>query len=156
MRRFLMLTSALILISVSAFAESLENTVFAHNMNTSICNALEITGTPRVTEKSTGTNYEYILTDNLRAIFIEKDSKVNSCAFVCFDESDAAEFLAQCITACYNFGGIEAGTECYDPILFNFMSARSGTNLDSVTLPGLLFKISKEQFGYTFTLVRID
>lgn len=151
-----MLTTALIFISVSASAENLENTLFAHNANTAICNALQITGEPRISEKPTGTNYEYILTDNLRAIFIEKDSKVNSCAFVCFDESDAAEFLAQCITACYNFGGPDAGTICYDPILFNFMSARSGTNLDSVTLPGLLFKISKEQFGYTFTLVRID
>ena len=151
-----MLTSALILISVSAFAESLENTVFAHNMNTSICNAMEITGTPRVTEKSTGTNYEYILTDHLRAIFVEKDSKVRSCSFVCFDECDSAEFLAQCITACYNFGGIEAGTVCYDSILYDFMSARSGTNPEASTLPGLLFKISKESFGYTSTIVRIE
>lgn len=151
-----MLTSALVLISVSAFAESLENTLYAHNMNTSICNALEITGTPRVTEKSTGTNYEYILTDNLRAIFVEKDSKVRSCSFVCFDESDTAEFLAQCITACYNFGGVQAGTECYDPILYGFMSSRSGTNPEPTTLYGVLFKISKESFGYTFTLVRIE
>ena len=151
-----MLTSALIMISVSALAESLENTVFAHNMNTSICNAMEITGTPRVTEKSTGTNYEYILTENLRAIFVEKDSKIRSCSFVCFNESDSAEFLAQCITACYNFGGIEAGTVCYDSILYDFMSARSGTNPEASTLPGLLFKISKESFGYTFTIVRIE
>lgn len=151
-----MLTSAFVLISVSAFAESLENTVFAHNMNTSICNAMKITGEPQVTEKSNGKHYEYIITENIRAIFAEKDSKIRSCAFVCFDESDSAEFLAQCITACYNFGGVQAGTECYDPILYDFMSARSGANPESSILPGLLFQMSKESFGYTFTLVRIE
>lgn len=144
-----------ILISVPT-AESLEHTLFAHNANTSICNAQQITGEPRITQKKTGTNYEYILTDNLRAIFIEKESRITSCAFVCFSESDTAEFLAQCITACYNFGGTDAGTSSYDPILYQFMSARSGSNPEPDTLPGLLFKISREKFGYAFTLVRME
>lgn len=146
---------SVILISVPS-AESIEHTIFSHNANTSICNAQQITGTPRVTAKKTGTNYEYIINENLRAVFIGKESKITSCAFVCFDESSAAEFLAQAVTACYNFGGIEAGSACYDSILADFMAARSWTNPEPSAILGLLYKISREPFGYTFTLVRIE
>lgn len=147
--------NTIITISVPS-AESIENTIFSHNANAPICNAKPITGTPRVTEKKTGTNYEYIINENLRAVFIGKESKITSCAFVCFDESSAAEFLAQAVTACYNFGGHEAGSACYDSILFQFMAARSGAHTEAEVVSGLLYRISKERFGYTFTLVRIE
>ena len=146
---------AVILISVPS-AESIEHTIFSHNANAPICNAQPINGTPRVTEKKTGTNYEYIINENLRAVFIGSESKITSCAFVCFDESSAAEFLAQAVTACYNFGGIAAGSACYESILADFMAARSGTNPEPSAIQGLLYKISREPFGYTFTLVRIE
>ena len=140
-----------LILPAAAYALSdLDIMVAGHNINRSICNAAELT-VPEIE----GNSYTYKATENVHVIFRVKDEEASSCSCVCLDEADAAEFFAQCITICYNYGGTEAGTQCYDPILFSFMQARAGIETDKVILPGIMFRIYKESFGYAFVLTRV-
>ena len=137
----------------SAFAASdLDIMVFGHNQYCCICAAKEITVEPIIDSK-TG-NATYYLTDNLVDVFFVNEGKVPGFGCVCKDPAEEIEFLAQCITACYNFAGDNAVKNCYDVILSQFMFARSGNPLESTSIiPNVLVHIGKESFGYVFTLV---
>ena len=150
MKRTIIFTVMLVLLASSACASDLDIMVEGHNMNRVICGAAELKN-PEVEKGS----YTYKATENVHVIFTVRDDLANSCSCVCLDEADAAEFLAQCVTICYNYGGTEAGTRCYDPILFSFMQARAGMETDKVILPGIMFRIYKESFGYAFVLARV-
>ena len=140
-----------LILPAAAYALSdLDIMVAGHNMNRLICNAAELT-VPEIE----GNSYTYKATENVHVIFRVKDGEANSCSCVCLDEADAAEFLAQCVTICYNYGGTEAGTQCYDPILFSFMQARAGNETEKVILPGIIFHLYKESFGYAFVMARV-
>lgn len=150
MKRIIIFTFALILLTGSAIASDIDVMVEGHNLNRVICGAAELKN-PEIEKGS----YTYKATENVHVIFTVRDDLANSCSCVCLDEADAAEFLAQCVTICYNYGGTEAGTQCYDPILFSFMQARAGMETDKVILPGIMFRIYKESFGYAFVLARV-
>ena len=150
MKRIIIFTFALILLTGSAIASDIDVMVEGHNLNRVICGAAELKN-PELEKGS----YTYKATENVHVIFTIRDDLANSCSCVCLDEADAAEFLAQCVTICYNYGGTEAGTQCYDPILFSFMQARAGIETDKVILPGIMFRIYKESFGYAFVLARV-
>ena len=150
MKRIIIFTFALILLTGSAIASDIDVMVEGHNLNRVICGAAELKN-PEIEKGS----YTYKATENVHVIFTIRDDLANSCSCVCLDEADAAEFLAQCVTICYNYGGTEAGTQCYDPILFSFMQARAGIETDKVILPGIMFRIYKESFGYAFVLARV-
>ena len=140
-----------LILPAAAYALSdLDIMVEGHNLNRVICGAAELKN-PEVEKGS----YTYKVTENVHVIFTVRDDLANSCSCVCLDEADAAEFLAQCVTICYNYGGTEAGTQCYDPVLFSFMQARAGMETDKVILPGIIFRIYKESFGYAFVLARV-
>ena len=150
MKRTIIFTVMLVLLASSACASDLDIMVEGHNLNRVICGAAELKK-PEVEKGS----YTYKATKNVHVIFTVRDDLANSCSCVCLDEADAAEFLAQCVTICYNYGGTEAGTQCYDPILFSFMQARAGMETDKVILPEIMFRIYKESFGYAFVLARL-
>ena len=150
MKRTIIFTVMLVLLASSACASDLDIMVEGHNLKRVICGAAELKN-PEVEKGS----YTYKATENVHVIFTVRDDLANSCSCVCLDEADAAEFLAQCVTICYNYGGTEAGTQCYDPILFSFMQARAGIETDKVILPGIMFRIYKESFGYAFVLARV-
>lgn len=135
---------------VSAFAVSdLDVMIYGHNMHTSVCGAQELTGSPIINdEKGTAT---FDLNDKLHDIFFIKNGEVTGFGCVCQDQAQESEFLAQCITACYNFGGTV--DTIYDPILSQFMFARAGSPLGRTSeIPGMLFSISKESYGYVFIM----
>ena len=150
MKRTIIFTVMLVLLASSACASDLDIMVEGHNLNRVICGAAELKN-PEVEKGS----YTYKATENVHVIFTVRDDLANSCSCVCLDEADAAEFLAQCVTICYNYGGTEAGTQCYDPILFSFMQARAGSEPEKVILPGIMFRLYKESFGYAFVLARV-
>ena len=140
-----------LILPAAAYALSdLDIMVAGHNINRSICNAAELTNA-----EIEGNSYTYKATENVHVIFRVKNGEASSCSCVCLDEADAAEFLAQCVTICYNYGGTEAGTQCYDPILFSFMQARAGNEPEKVILPGIIFHLYKESFGYAFVMARV-
>ena len=150
MKRIIIFTFALILLTGSAIASDIDVMLEGHNLNRVICGAAELKN-PEIEKGS----YTYKATENVHVIFTVRDDLANSCSCVCLDEADAAEFLAQCVTICYNYGGTEAGTQCYDPILFSFMQARAGSEPEKVILPGIMFRLYKESFGYAFVLARV-
>ena len=150
MKRTIIFTVMLLLLTSSACASDLDIMVEGHNLNRVICGAAELKN-PEVEKGS----YTYKATENVHVIFTVRDDLANSCSCVCLDEADTAEFLAQCVTICYNYGGTEAGTQCYDPILFSFMQARAGSEPEKVVLPGIMFRLYKESFGYAFVLARV-
>ena len=142
-----------LLIPVYAFALSdIDIMVSGHNLYCSICGAMEIPEEPFSVDE-TKEHYTYRIAENLYDVFFVTDGSVTGFGCVCKDESKEIEFLAQCVTACYNFLGTKAGDTCYNVILSQFMFARGGNNLDITTaIPGLAVHISKESFGYVFTL----
>ena len=150
MKRTIIFTVMLVLLASSACASDLDIMVEGHNLNRVICGAAELKN-PEVEKGS----YTHKATENVHVIFTVREDLANSCSCVCLNEADASEFLAQCVTICYNYGGTEAGTQCYDPILFSFMQARAGIETDKVILPGIMFRIYKESFGYAFVLTRV-
>lgn len=143
-----------ILIPASAFASDLDVMVYGHNINTVICGAQELTGDPVINEeKGTAT---FNLSPDLHCIFFIKNDEVSGFACACTDVSQESEFLAQCVTACYNFAGKQAGETCFDAILSQFMFARGGNELgSSAQVPGLLLEITKMKTGYAFIMTKV-
>ena len=146
---------ALIMIATPAMAVSdLDVMVYGHNINTAICGAQELKGDPVIDAENGAATFN--LTDKLTDIFFIKNDEVSGFGCVCRDSSQEIEFLAQCVTACYNFAGNQAGETCYDAILSQFMFARAGNPLgESAQVPGILFQIKKESYGYVFMLVKV-
>ena len=140
-----------LILPAAAYALSdLDIMVEGHNLNRVICGAAELKN-PEIE----GNSYTFKATKNVHVIFRVKDGEASSCSCVCLDEADAAEFLAQCVTICYNYGGIEAGTKCYDSLFYSFMQARAGNETEKVILPGIIFHLYKESFGYAFVMARV-
>ena len=156
MKRIICFLLILCILPVCALSDDLRTTVLGHNMYTSVCNAKEITVTPTQEKKGESVYYTYKLTDNIRVHFISDGEEIKSCGCVLLDESETAEFLAQCVTACYNFGGIADGTNCYDQILYQFLQARSenGIDIGNAVLQSIIFKMEKNKNNYIFFVTR--
>ena len=153
MKRVIIIVCAIIFVTSNACAVSdLDIMIEGHNANCWICAAQNLTGDPVIeNEKAT-----FDLNPNLHDVFFIKDDKVYGFGCVCEDQAQESEFLAQCVTACYNFAGLQAGTVCYDVILSQFLFARAGVDSESSTkIPGIMIEISKESFGYVFMLVKV-
>lgn len=154
MKRLVIITLSLVLIVSQASALSdLDTMVAGHNMYASICAAQEIKGNPSREIKTV----TYDLSDTLHDIFFVEKGKVTGFGCVCRDQKSETEFLAQCVTACYNFSGPSAGDTCFDAVLSQFMSARSGNDTEySSKVPGILIDIDKTSWGYIFMLTVIE
>ena len=156
MKRFLCVLAVCLLVAAFAFAEDdLAEMVSGHNLRTPICAAMQLTGKPEY--EADGSRATFDISENLHDIFFLKDGKVSGFGCVCTDPAEEIEFLAQCVTACYNFCGLAAGDTCFDTILSDFMFSRSGNSLGSSTsVPGVMIDLSKESFGYVFMMTRIN
>ena len=105
-------------------------------------------------EKGTAT---FDILPGLHCVFFIKNNEVTGFACVCTDVSQESEFLAQSVTACYNFIGTQAGETCFDVILSQFMFARGGNELgSSAQIPGLLIEITKMKTGYAFIMTKVN
>ena len=155
MKRTIIIALALVLFALPALAVSdLDVMVYGHNLQRTICGAQELAGDPVINEEKGTATFE--LSPDLHCIFFIKNGEVTGFACACTDPAQESEFLAQCVTACYNFAGTQAGETCYDAILSQFMLARGGNGLgSSAQVPGLLLQITKMKTGYAFTMARV-
>ena len=151
MKKVAILATAMIMITTPVLASPVDQYAEIHNACRLAAGAAELPAEPEVE----GNTYTYKVSDALHVIYIIDGENVTfSC--VCLDESSVSEFLAQCVTAVYAIGGLTAYVDCFDPILSDFLSARSGSDTEKNTsIPGILFSIEKMSFGYTFILVRV-
>lgn len=152
MKRIVVITLALILMVSSALASSLDSLIEEYNIGCLASGAEQITGNPEISNEL----IIYSITDNVKVNFSMDGDSFKSFSVVCMDDSETALFLAQIVSAFYMLGGIEAYVSCYGPVLMNFLSARSGSMTGSdPSVDGLLFKITKSDYGYTFIVVKV-
>lgn len=150
----IIIAAAIIATTPPALAMSdLEYYVADHNQYCYLTSAKEITGTPEVDVSEQDTHYTYEVTKCIRCIYTVEGESVTNYLCVCLSDSEIDEFLAQCVTGCYSFCGIDNGINCYDPILYRFLLARGGHESEAdFSLPGVAFSLSKASFGYYFIL----
>ena len=151
-------TAAVIATTAPACAESdIDFRVFDHNQYCYLTSAKEIAGTPEIDEKEKETHFTFKVTENIHCVFTVREGSVITFSCVCLSDSETDEFLAQCVTGCYSFCGTEAGTSCYDPILYRFLLARGGHEMENdSSIPGIVFSLGKASFGYYFILTKAE
>lgn len=147
----IILTAAVLSVS-PALADPVTELISDHNRNRLAAGAAEITGSPEIKNGS----YTYHL-QNIDIVISADDEGINNFSCVCKDESAVGEFLAQCVTAFYDIGGMEAYVQCHDPLLTDFLAARSGMeNKSNSSVPGMLFQVQKLKNGvYIFIIVKV-
>ena len=140
-----------LMLPVSAFAD-IEPLVAGHNTCCAAAGAQQLTGSP----DQEGERYTYHISDSVDVIFTDNGER-SSFSCICMDEAGIGEFLAQCVTGFYNFGGLLAYSYCHDALLTDFLAARAGRNPDiDTSVSGLMFQVSKESFGYLFMLTKVN
>lgn len=151
MKKAAVLAAALIMITTPALASPVDEYVLSHNMHRQAAGAAALPEEPEIN----GKRHKYKVSDFVDVIFIDNGDSV-TFACVCLNDAGIGEFLAQCVTAVYSIGGLTEYAYCYGPILSDFLSARAGTNIgNDDSIPGLLFSISKQAYGYSFVLVKV-
>lgn len=148
MKKIIIAITAAALMITPARADPLQSAVEMHNRYRNMTAAAELTGTGK---PDGGSGYTFDVNTNIQVTYYADDNgEITSAAVACYDESDAAEFLAQCVTIVYNLGGIEAGLDCYGPVLRQYMQARIDQPDEPERLPGIILKLAKETFGFYF------
>ena len=151
MKKAIILTAAIVMISLPALAlTDTEIMAAGHDLNRGIVHASELPAIPEIE----GTSSTYKVTENIHVVFIEKEGQAKTCSCVCLSESELSEFLAQCVTICLNYGDPSYTDQYYAAVLSHFLETRSDEEPQTAYLPGLIFKLTKEKFGYVFILTR--
>lgn len=146
----IILTAAVLSVS-PALADPVSDLISSHNMNRLSTGAAEITGQPEIEEN----RYVYHL-PNIDIVISADNENIKSFSCVCFDDSSIGEFLAQCVTAFYDIGGIESNVSCYGELLYEYLSARAGIETTSNSaVPGVLFQVGKAGNRYIFIIVKV-
>lgn len=146
----IILTAAVLSVS-PALADHVSDLISEHNVNRIVCGAAEITGEPEIEDG----RYVYHL-QNIDIVISANDEGIKSFSCVCLNESGIGEFLAQCVTAFYDIGGLESYVHCFDPLLSDFLAARSGIETKNNSfVPGVLFHVSKTGSRYIFIIVKV-
>ena len=146
----IILTAAVLSVS-PALADPVSDLISSHNMNRLSTGAAEITGQPEIEEN----RYVYHL-PNIDIVISTDNENIKSFSCVCFDDSSIGEFLAQCVTAFYDIGGIESYVSCYGELLYEYLAARAGIETTSnSSVPGVLFQVGKAGTRYIFILVKV-
>ncbi len=159
MRMFPIIIAAAVIATASpAFSASdLDIRIADHNQYCSLTSAKEINGTPDIDERESDTHYTFSVTDHIQCVFTVQYGSVINFSCVCLSDSEADEFLAQCVTGCYTLCGPEAASGCYSPILYRFLLARGGQEKENdLSIPGFAFSLGKASFGYYFVLAKGD
>lgn len=153
MKGLSVLAAAVMVVSPALASSDVDFWVQNHNLYTYLSSAQELTGKPEETDNN---HFTFKITENVHVLFNTDGDKVSSFSCVCLSDDEVGEFLAQCVTACYSFGGIESGTECYDPILYRFLLARGGQEQEEdFSIPGLAFSLGKAKGFYYFILSKV-
>ena len=151
MKRLIIFTLALVFFTSSALA-SVDDLIAEHNVACIATGAAQITGDPEISEG----RYIFSITDQVKIHFNMDGETFKSFSCVCLDDSGIGEFLAQCVASFYTLGGIDAYSSCYGPVLMDFLSVRSGFPAgNNSSVSGLLFRIVRESYGYTFIIVKV-
>ena len=139
-----------LLVPLSAFADIVEE----YNLHTVNTGAKELTGTPEKEERDGKIVHLYTVTDNIKVqiTFVENEPRVFSC--LCFDESEASEFLAQCANCVIQIGGYGSMFSCYADVLDMFLQARAGNKTENRKTDNLVYILEKASFGYLFMIAR--
>ena len=155
MRKLMIFISALILISVPALAD-IDQVVEEYNLHTVTTSAEKLAGVPEIEEKDGKVAYTYSVGENIavKITLVNGEARVFTC--LCFDESAAAEFLAQCANSCCQIGGYSSLFYCYEDILDLFLQSRAGNETETRKLEseGLVYNLTKHSYGYAFIIAR--
>lgn len=147
----IILTAAVLTVS-PALADPATELISDHNRNRFAAGAAEITGLPEI---ENGT-YTYRLSDNIIIEIATDGNGIKYFSCVCLDDSAVGEFLAQCVTAFYDIGGMETYSYCHDPLLTDFLAARAGMEPKSnSSVPGVLFQVIKVGNRYMFLIAKV-
>ena len=155
MKKVMVLTAAIVIAAMPALADT-KNVIFQYNMNTSLTSASKLEGTPEIIQEEKQTRYDFRMTDNIIVSIAEKDNDIRVCSVICKDESESAEFLAQCAASASTIVGFENIYYLYADILDMFLQTRSGETLErrkNYTAQAV-YQLTKESFGYLFMIAR--
>lgn len=154
MRKQIAIILTATVLSVSpALADPVSDLISSHNMNRLTTGAAEITGQPEIEEN----RYVYHL-PNIDIVISADNENIKSFSCVCFDDSSIGEFLAQCVTAFYDIGGVESYVSCYGELLSEYLAARAGIETKSNhSVPGVLFQVTQieKPHRYIFIIVKV-
>lgn len=152
-KQIAIILTAAVLSVTPALADPVSDLIAEHNMNRFSAGAAEITGQPEIEQD----RYVYHL-PNIDIVISADDENIKSFSCVCFDDSSIGEFLAQCVTAFYDIGGVESYVSCYGELLSEYLAARAGVETKSNSaVPGVLFQVSRVNDGrYIFIIVKVE
>ena len=150
-KQIAIILTAAVLTVTPALADPVSDMISSHNMNRFSTGAAEITGQPEIEQN----RYVYRL-PNIDIIISADDENIRSFSCVCFDDSAIGEFLAQCVTAFYDIGGMESYVSCYGELLSEYLAARAGIETKSnSSVPNVLFQVTKTGSKYIFIIVKV-
>lgn len=152
-KQIAIILTAAVLSVTPALADPVSDLIAEHNMNRFSAGAAEITGQPEIEQD----RYVYHL-PNIDIVISADGENIKSFSCVCFDDSAIGEFLAQCVTAFYDIGGVESYVSCYGELLSEYLAARAGVETKSNSaVPGVLFQVSRVNDGrYIFIIVKVE
>lgn len=155
MRKVAIIATALVMITTPALAD-VEQIVKEYNTNTIMTSAAHLDGKPEISERDGTTRYDFKITDNVIVALTEKNGEIRVCSVICKDESEAAEFLAQCAASASTIAGFDNFYYLYADILHLFLQARDGETTEQQKSPslGVVYQLTKEKFGYLFMIAR--
>lgn len=155
MKKAITIAAALIMITVPALADT-DQIIQEYNLNTILTSATQLSGSPEISEKNGMTSYDFKVTDNVIVSISTKEGEIRVCGVICKDESDAAEFLAQCAASSSTIAGYDDLYYLYADILNLFLQTRAGETKEQQKAPklGVVYQLTKEKFGYLFMIAR--
>lgn len=155
MKKAITIAAALIMITVPALADT-DQIIKEYNRNTILTSAAELSGSPEINKKKGMTNYDFNITDNVIVSIGTRDGEIRVCGVICKDESETAEFLAQCAASASTIAGYDDLYYLYADILNLFLQTRAGETKEQQKAPtvGVVYQLTKEKFGYLFMIAR--
>jgi hypothetical protein len=141
------------MIAVPAFAD-LDSIIAEYNRNTILTSAANISDNPEVSQQDETTRYDFQITDNVIVSLSVKEDRIRVCSVICKDESETAEFLAQCAASASTVS--ESPYYMYAEILDLFLQVRAGEapGQRKSQTAGVVYQLTKETFGYLFMIAR--
>lgn len=154
-RTIAVIITAAVLSTTPALAD-VDNIMKEYNTNTILTSAATLSGVPDIKEKDGKTIYDFRITDNVIVSITEENGEIRFCGVICKDESETAEFLAQCAAAASTVAGHDDLYYLYADILNLFLQTRSGEVKDQKKAPTVkaVYQLTKEKFGYLFMIAR--
>ena len=146
MKRIILFTLALILITSSAFALTENDLALYHNQVRGTFGAAEIHP-----DDMTETGWLFCPVAGHIFVAYKIDSPRLVCGCSCQNESEAVEFFAQCETACIMIGNQSNSDQYSAVILRQFLRVRNGQENEVELAGDLYIRITKSGDSYRMT-----